>query len=92
MPYCVDMVLVVKRFCVSMVVCFIAAISVACLSACSVSCFCVVAVNTAKRLFIFIFSVSSLCLLDHLYWLSGKGDVCSSSSSAGAVSSLFGSD
>jgi hypothetical protein len=35
-------------FCVSMFVCFIAAISIASLSACSISCFCVFAVNTAK--------------------------------------------
>jgi hypothetical protein len=79
---------VAKRFCVSMPDHFIVEISIACFSACSFICFCVFAVNTTKSFF--IFSVSSLCLFDHLPCPSGEVDTYSSSSAAGLSSSFFG--
>jgi hypothetical protein len=78
------MVLFVERFFVSMVVLFIAAISISL----SVSCFCVFSVNTPNSFFIFSFLAS--CLLNCFYLLFGEGDGSSSSSGGGLASALFG--
>jgi hypothetical protein len=75
-------VFIVKRFCVSMFVCFIAAIYIACFYACSRSWFCVFDVKLARSFF--IFSVSSSCFQRRLCLHSGEGGVsCSSCSAAG---------
>jgi hypothetical protein len=70
---CAGFVFVVRRLCVSMFVCFIAAISIAFFYACSLSCFFVFAVNTSKSFFIFL--VSSSCFRSRLGFLSVEGGV-----------------
>jgi hypothetical protein len=79
-------VFILRRYCVSIFVCFIDGISILCFSACSRSCFCVFAVKLAK--IFFIFSVSSSCFLSRLRFPSVKGSV--SCSAAGLVSCLSG--